>query len=200
MPKEVSDLIAEADRRYDDFYGAGLGRRFPRHIPSNSAVVHGAMAHLKEEGILRGNVFCEWGCGFAVATGIASLLGFEAYGIEIEPELVELATQLAADFKIPVEILTADYLPDGYEECEGIGGKDLLLPEATTSRGDVRHAPSYEGLDPDEVDLFFVYPWPGQEELMMDLFTSVACAGSVLLIYLGDNEIAAYLHEGGEDE
>ena len=200
IPEKVVALIAEADRRCDAFYNAGLGRRFPRYIPSNPAIVHAAIVSLREAGHLRGDVFCEWGCGFAVATCIASLIGFQAYGVEIEPELAELAVKLAEDHKIPVEILNADYLPEGYEECEGVGGKDLLIPEATTSRSGVQLPPSYEGLDPDEVDLFFVYPWPGQEELMMDLFRAVACPGSILLIYLGDDEIAGYLLDEHESD
>lgn len=196
MPEAVSAVIAEADRRADEFYAAGLGRRYPRYIPSNPVVVHAAMKFLREAGHLRGDVFCEWGCGFAVATCVASLLGFRACGVEIEDELAEMAVKLAADHGIPVEILHTDYLPEGYEECDGVGGKDLLVPEATTSRGEIALPPSYDGLDPDEVDLFFVYPWPGQEELMMDLFEAVACPGAILLIYLGDDEIAAYHHDG----
>ena len=52
--------------------------------------------------------------------------------------------------------------------------------------------PVYDGLDPDEVDLFFVYPWPGQEELMMDLFKAVSSEGAILLIYNADGEPTAY--------
>ena len=117
------------------------------------------------------------------ATCMAALLGFEAYGIEIETEIADFAVQLAKDQNIPVEILCTSYLPEGYEECEGIGGKDLLPPEATTSGGvPIDITPIYDGLDPDEVDLFFVYPWPGQEGLMMDLFKAVASEDAILLI------------------
>lgn len=201
VPDDVAALIAEADRRCDDFFNAGLGRRYPRYIPSDPAIVHAAMVYLKESGDIRGEVFCEWGCGFAVATCMASLIGYEAYGIEIEPELADLGDQLAADFNIPAQILCTSYLPEGYEECDGVGGKDLLPPEATISRGDtIDTTPSYEGLDPDEVDVFFVYPWPGQEELMMDLFKSMTTEGAILLIYLGDREIAAYRRTIDDEE
>ncbi len=201
IPNDVATMLAEADRRCDDFFGAGLGRRFPRYLPSDPAIVHAAMISLKEAGYIRGNVFCEWGCGFGVATCMASLIGYEAYGIEIEPVLADLASQLADDHNIPVEILCTSYLPEGYEECDGIGGKDLLPPEATTSHGEfIDTAPSYDGLDPGEVDVFFVYPWPGQEELMMDLFSAVSTEDAILLIYLGDREIAAYRRSVGDDD
>lgn len=201
IPNDVATMLAEADRRCDDFFDAGLGRRFPRYLPSDPAIVYAAMVSLKEAGHVRGNVFCEWGCGFGVATCMASLIGYEAYGIEIEPGLADLANQLAVDHKIPVEILCISYLPEGYEECEGIGGKDLLPPEATTSRGEfIDTTPSYDGLDPDEVDLFFVYPWPGQEELMLDLFKAVSSEDAILLIYHGEREIAAYRRGVGDDD
>lgn len=201
VPDEVAALFAEADRRCDDFFGEGLGRRYPRYIPSDPAIVHAALVHLRERGLVRGRTFCEWGCGFGVAACMASLLGYTAYGIEIEPELADRAETLAADFGIPVTILNTSYLPEGYEECDGVGGKDLLVPEKTTGRGErVEVAPEYEGLDPDEVDVFFVYPWPGQEELMMDLFQAMAGEGALLLVYNGDREITAYLRtEDGED-
>lgn len=200
IPSEVAAVLAEADRRCDDFFDEGLGRRYPRYLPSAPEVVYGAMLSLKEAGYLSGDVFCEWGCGFGVASCMASLMGFEAYGIEIEDELADRATQLAQDFELRVEILCTSYLPEGYEECDGVGGKDLLAPEATTSRGEtIETTPSYEGLDPFEVDLFFVYPWPGQEELMMDLFEAVSSEEAVLLIYHGDGEISAH-RRGGDDD
>ncbi len=44
----------------------------------------------------------------------------------------------------------------------------------------------------DEVDLFFVYPWPGQEEFMMDLFDEVASEDAILLIYQADGETTVH--------
>jgi len=199
MPEDMAALLAEADRRCDQFFEAGLGRQFHRYLPSDSALVYAAMANLKSSGRLRGDVFCEWGCGFGVATCIASLLGFQAYGIEIESELVDRATRLASDLGIPVEILNISYFPEGYEQCDGIGGEDLLVPEATTFFGETPGYPaSYDGLDLDEIGLFFVYPWPGQEQLMMNLFTVLASEGAVLLMYLADREIAAYVRTAEE--
>lgn len=193
IPGEIATMLAEADRRCNAFFDSGLGHRYPRYLPSDPAVVHAAMMALEEAGHLRGKVFCEWGCGLGIATCMAAMIGYEAYGIEIEDELADLATQLAEDLKIPVEILHSSYLPEGYEECDGIGGKDLLAPEATTSRGEsIDTTPAYDGLDPYDVDLFFVYPWPGQEEFMMDLFKAVSNEDAILLVYHCDGEITAY--------
>ena len=193
IPDEVTAMLAEAEQRCDAFFEAGLDRRYPRYLPSNPEKVFAAIATLKESGILRGKVFCEWGSGFGIATCMASLIGFEAYGIEIEDGLVKLSTELARDLSIPAEYLCTSYLPEGYEECEGIGGKDLLPPQATTSGGAIIDTtPLYDGLDPGEVDLFFVYPWPGQEEFMMDLFDEVASEDAILLIYQADGETTVH--------
>ncbi|MGJ8696186.1 MAG: hypothetical protein ACSHYF_07700 [Verrucomicrobiaceae bacterium] len=193
FPPNIATMLAEADRRCDAFFDAGHHRRYPRYLPSNPTKIHSAIVALQESNWLRGNTFCEWGSGFGIATCMASLLGFEAYGIELEQGLADLATQLAYDLDIPVEFLCTSYLPEGYEECEGIGGKDLLLPQATISGGGtIDVTPIYDGLDPDEVDLFFVYPWPGEEEFMMDLFQAVAGEDSILLIYHADGETTAY--------
>jgi hypothetical protein len=193
IPDEVTAMLAEAEQRCDAFFEAGLDRRYPRYLPSNPEKVLAAIATLKESGILRGDVFCEWGSGFGIATCMASLIGFKAYGIEIEDGLVKLSTELAQDLSIPAEYLCTSYLPEGYEECEGIGGKDLLPPQATTSGGAIIDTtPLYDGLDPGEVDLFFVYPWPGQEEFMMDLFDEVASEDAILLIYQADGETTVH--------
>jgi hypothetical protein len=193
IPDKVTVMLAEAEQRCDAFFEAGLDRRYPRYLPSNPEKVFAAIATLKESGILRGDVFCEWGSGFGIATCMASLLGFKAYGIEIEDGLVKLSTELAQDLSIPAEYLCTSYLPEGYEECEGIGGKDLLPPQATTSGGAIIDTnPLYDGLDPGEVDLFFVYPWPGQEEFMMELFDEVASEDAILLIYQADGETTVH--------
>ena len=193
IPDKVITMLAEAEQRCDAFFEAGLDRRYPRYLPSNPEKVFAAITTLKESGLLRGDVFCEWGSGFGIATCMASLIGFKAYGIEIEDGLVKLSTQLARDLSIPAEYLCTSYLPEGYEECEGIGGKDLLPPQATTSGGAIIDiTPLYDGLDPGEVDLFFVYPWPGQEEFMMDLFDEIASEDAILLIYQADGETTVH--------
>ena len=193
IPDKVITMLAEAEQRCDAFFEAGLDRRYPRYLPSNPEKVFAAITTLKESGLLRGDVFCEWGSGFGIATCMASLIGFKSYGIEIEDGLVKLSTQLARDLSIPAEYLCTSYLPEGYEECEGIGGKDLLPPQATTSGGAIIDTtPLYDGLDPGEVDLFFVYPWPGQEEFMMDLFDEIASEDAILLIYQADGETTVH--------
>ena len=75
---------------------------------------------------------------------------------------------------------------------QGIGGKDLVVPAGAASE-----PAAYEFLDPSEIDLFFVYPWPDEEEFMARLFTFLADDGAVLLMYQGEGEISAWRREAG---
>lgn len=186
LPDLIHDLIDEADRRCDQFYNSGEGKRFPKYVPSDPVVVYTALATLQSSGELSGDLFCEWGCGFGVATTLAATLGFEAYGIEIEEKLASQATRLASTFELSTTIMERSYLPDGYEVSEGIGGADLHR------HSDNRAEATYDDLDLTTVDLFFVYPWPGEEEFFMDLFAQVADLEAILLMYHGAGEIAAY--------
>ncbi|MGE9270496.1 MAG: class I SAM-dependent methyltransferase [Verrucomicrobiales bacterium] len=191
LPDAVHDLLDEAEKRAEAFYEAGLGPRFYRYVPSDPLVVYRAMEFLQEEGVLRGNRFCELGCGFGIAAGLASLLGFRATGIEWEADLADRASSLMEHQGLAVEILEQSYLPEGYESCEGMGGKDLVVPGV--GRGGGADTPMYDGLDPAEVDLFFVYPWPDEEEFMRRLFREIGSEGAVLLMYQGEGESSAYL-------
>ena len=76
-------------------------------VPSDYWVVHGVLAALP-----RGR-FSEWGSGIGIATGLAGLLGFEAHGIEIHPELADASRLLLADFGIAATIDTGSYFEIG---------------------------------------------------------------------------------------
>lgn len=59
--------------------------------------------------------FCEWGSGFGIVTGLAELLGFEAQGVEIHPQLADASRRLLADLGLHARIETGDYLLDRFE-------------------------------------------------------------------------------------
>lgn len=186
LPTRVADFLADAETRREAFYRAGLGPRYYRYVPSDPKVVFHALEYLRHSGHLRGQQFCELGCGFAIAAGLAAMLGYQACGLEIEDTLVERAESLMHRWDFDVKIHQESYLPEGFESCEGFGGKDLITPST-------RHASDYENLEATAIDLFFVYPWPDEEEFMRQLFTAIADDGAVLLMYQGEGEISAYL-------
>ena len=73
---------------------------------------------------------CEWGCGLGIVAGMASLLGWEAVGIEQNRDLADMARQLHADFGLWTEILDGD-LFYSYEPADlyyGYMWPDLIEP------------------------------------------------------------------------
>ena len=42
-------------------------------------------------------------------------------------------------------------------------------------------------LEPDDFDLIFAYPWPGEEQVIFDLFGKCAAVGALLLTYHGQD-------------
>jgi len=203
LPARVSALIEEADKRLDHLFESNRNRRVPRFLPSDPVLLYRALDFLTKNDLPPGRVFCEWGSGFGVGAGLAALLGYKSYGLEIEEDLVVLAKELAGDLDIEVENLCTSYFPEGYGSFSAQGGAELMVPEPSSRWEDaVVEVPTYEGMDceVDEIDLFYVYPWPGEQELMHDLFDAVAADGAILIAYYGDKDIAAFRKTVGEDD
>ncbi|HEX6695093.1 MAG TPA: class I SAM-dependent methyltransferase [Longimicrobiales bacterium] len=107
--------------------------------------------------------FLEFGSATGVITIMADMLGYEAYGIELDPALVDLARSLAATFDSRATFVAGSFLPDGYR---------WVAPSGDTRRGTIGDGISgYRalGLELDAFDYVFAYPWPGEDLLMQDI-------------------------------
>ena len=60
--------------------------------------------------------FVELGSGAGVVTILADLLGFDAYGIELDPWLVDAAARLAASVGSGAEFVAGSFVPPGLRE------------------------------------------------------------------------------------
>ncbi|HBJ34149.1 MAG TPA: hypothetical protein DDZ51_05175, partial [Planctomycetaceae bacterium] len=69
----------------------------------------------------RGSTFLEWGSGLGVVAIMASRMGFDAAGIEIQPELVDLAQSLAKRYSADVDFVCGSFVPDGFEPDASVG-------------------------------------------------------------------------------
>ncbi len=174
-PSRVSRLLREADSRIREYLEQqrGHGRGF---VASNFALVHTALERIVAEGLARGPLFCEWGSGFGVVAMLASMLDFEAYGIEIQSELVLAAEDLADCLGCDVRFAHGSFVAS----CDAD-----LNDSAEHSWWHTTEGSAYEDLDvdPEEFDLFFGYPWPGEEHLFDALFVRYASVGALLLTY-----------------
>ena len=191
VPEPFASLIKDADERWDKFWAQKLNKRYPRYVASEPAQVYAALKHVRDEGLALGERFIEWGSGFGVATSLAAQLGFEATGIELEDGLVKIAEKLAEKHQTGAEFIATTYIPEGYISYDHVGGSDIVPDD---SFGYQTELPRYDGMDIglDEIDVFFVYPWPGEQEMMLKLFESVANEDAILIAYYGDQEICIY--------
>jgi hypothetical protein len=55
-------------------------------------------------------VFCEWGSGLGVVTGMAEILRFRAFGIEIDATLAEQSRGLLKSQGLTSKVITGSYL------------------------------------------------------------------------------------------
>lgn len=191
VPEPFASLIQDADDRWEKFWSQKLNKRYPRYVASEPGQVYAALRHVRDEGLALGERFIEWGSGFGVATSLAAQLGFEATGIELEDGLVAIAESLAEKHQTGAKFIATTYIPEGYISYDHVGGSDIVPDD---SFGHQAEPPRYDGMDIglDEIDIFFVYPWPGEQEMMLKLFESVASEDAILITYYGDQEICIY--------
>jgi len=180
IPADVIRFIAEADRRIEKFQEDA---RIPGFVASDYALAYRLLRDLSASTFARGRQFCEWGSGFGVVTCLAAMLDFDACGIEIENELVDEARQLAADFELPAEFIQGSFVPRGAERRVYAAGVYSWF----TTDGD--HAYDELGLDPNDLDVVFAYPWPDEEAVTAELFEWYAGNGAVLATYHGTDGI-----------
>jgi hypothetical protein len=176
LPGDVRSFLREAERRVERFQRTG---RAPAFVPSDYRRAYSALRALAAVDLAPGRLFCEWGSGFGVVACLATMLDFDACGIEIEDELVDAARRLAADFGLPVDFLHGSFVPLGGEDClETCGAFAWLTTDEGTTHNEL-------GLAPDDFQVIFAYPWPDEERATADLFERYAAAGAVLVTYHG---------------
>ncbi|MFT7639546.1 MAG: hypothetical protein ACI9G1_001282 [Pirellulaceae bacterium] len=183
-------LLKEAHLRIDEF----LRRQKPvihNFVASDFRTVDACLKWIDDERLASGKNFCEWGCGFGVVAMLAALHEFYACGIEVEPDLIAAATELAEDFDVDVEFAQGSLIPDG--------GLDVALELESLiqlEHIDTDSPSAYEelGIDVDEFDLIFAYPWPGEELYWETIFDDFACTGALLLTYHGIEDLRLHRH------
>jgi SAM-dependent methyltransferase len=178
IPSDVAALIAHAKQRIDELEDKSRAA-MPAFVPSDFELAYRALAAIDSTNLATGRRFLEWGSGIGVVACLAAQLGFDAIGIEIESPLVEIANDLAASHNLDAEFICGSFVPHGTEVT--VGTADDFAWLSTT--GPV----AYDDLDlePNDFDLIFAYPWPGEEQIIFDLFAHHAATGALLLTYHG---------------
>lgn len=186
LPQRVRDLLDDADERVERFHYEHRDRPVPAFVASDFVEAYHAIRSVVELNLAPGARFAEWGSGVGAVTCLASLFGFDAIGIEIEDELVVAARGLAEDHSIEAEFVCGSFVPSGGDEILEANAYNLAK-NVTWLRTDGDDAYEHLGLDPDDFDLVFAYPWPGEEDAIYDLFSEYAADGALLMTHHGEN-------------
>lgn len=147
---------------------------FHPFVAADYPVVLEALISLREPGLK----FLEWGSATGVITIMADLLGFDAYGIEIDRDLVDQARDLARRTGSNARFTAGSFLPTGYRWKNR--GDDRL---GTIGYGDSGYLEL--GMPLEDFDLVFGYPWAGEEPMMHDLMRVYGRADARLLVQTG---------------
>ncbi|MEX0612431.1 MAG: hypothetical protein WD738_14350 [Pirellulales bacterium] len=180
LPANVIGLLAQAHRLITTLEKESQPA-LAAFVPSDFELVYRALVSIQARRLATGRRFIEWGSGLGVVTCLAEWVGFDAVGIEVEPRLVNMAETLAADHRVDVEFVCGSFVPRGAE---------LLLDRLVDVAWLSPHGPdgySELELDPDDFDVVFAYPWPGEEQVVFDLFADYAAVGALLLTYHGQD-------------
>ena len=182
-PPEAAALIADAQARIDAFIESRLADPVNSFVPSNFSLVYGALRCVAHAHLSPGPLFCEWGSGAGVVTCLAAMAGFDACGIEFEADLVALSERLANDHGLKVSFYRGNLVPYGGQKiAERVGDFEWLA---------VGGSDPYEqmGLDVDDFDMVFAYPWPGEQHVIERLFDRFAADGALLMTYNGSEGV-----------
>ncbi len=183
------DLRARLTALYDE--GWQMWSRFDvevRHhswhpfVPADAERVVEALLTLQTPGLR----FLEWGSGLGVITIAADLLGFDAYGIELDPDLVRAARRLAAKYESRARFVVGSFLPGGYEWKPRSGDARLgTIGEGTPGYAELGHPL-------EDFDVVFGYPWTGEEPMMHDVLRQFGGRRARLLIYGATTGVEVY--------
>ena len=180
LPPDVTRFVKELEERLALFLE---GKPFAQDgfVACDHRAVAKALIGVQQTQLASGNSFCEWGSGFGGVASVASLLGFESYGIEINLEILRHSVRLAEDFELSVEFVEGSFIP--------VGSDDLVDSAFIDNDGDLTLECHFDdayqamGLEVSDFDVIFVFPWPTEAALLANIFDRFASSGALLLIY-----------------
>jgi hypothetical protein len=187
LQARLTALCAEGWALWDQFDEQVRAHHFHPFVAAEYEVVIDALMRHRGPNLR----FLEWGAATGVITTAADLLGFDAYGIELEPSLVTTARALAKRFESRAKFVVGSFLPTGYQWRSRDGDR------RTGTLGIGESGYRELGLALDDFDVVFGYPWDGERELMLDLMNQYGRADAILLLNHVNDGVVAY--RGGRE-
>jgi len=165
-----SPLWSEAYEIWERFEKAD---GFEAYVPADYAAVLRSLQQLQGKAIS----VLEWGSGLGVVTIMASRLGFDAYGLEISPQLVDHARKLALKYASNAIFAQGSFVPNEYSWNPEMGEDG--------TRTDFDAADGYHQLDMrlSDFDVVYAYPWPDEHAVFADILRGHGRPEGWLLTY-----------------
>tara|TARA_R110002072_G_scaffold10569_35_gene49272 strand:- start:2387 stop:2983 length:597 start_codon:yes stop_codon:yes gene_type:complete len=161
-PELTDELFEDICREGFDLWTDFVARRgglYHKLIPADHRAARGPLEQQRE----RAHSFVELGSGMGVITILADLMGYDAYGIEIDPELVDESCKLAERFGSRATFVEGSFVPLEYrDETELLDTDSLTLTEGADAYDEL-------GMDFADFDLVFGFPWPGEEDWLFEM-------------------------------
>ena len=173
IPPAVLDRLLEAGSEAWDEFRALANERFHLFIPCDHRGAYEALRKLRAHAV----TFVELGSASGVVTIMADMLGFEAFGIEIEPWLVNRAVDLAEEFGSSAVFAEGSFVsPDYVDELENLSAEFHTPIDGADGFDEL-------GIELSECDLVFAYPWPGEEDWLREMVRRFGRPDTLLLTY-----------------
>src|SRR4051812_29903089 len=149
LDARLDALCADGWAFYERFDETVRTEDFHPFVPADYATVRSALVALRAPG----RRFLEWGSASGIITIMADLLGFEAYGIELDSSLVATARATAAKHHSKARFAEGSFIPSGYKWRPSDGdGRTGTIGEGPSVYREI-------GLALDDFDIVFGYPW-----------------------------------------
>lgn len=176
----IDALIGEGCEIFDQFDETVRVKAFHPFVPADYRQVLDTLLAIQNSGHLPRRpgrpTFLELGSATGVIAIVADMLGFEAFGIELDAGLVATARQLAERHESRARFAAGSFLPAGYR----------WKPESGDARmGTIGSGPSAYmelGRALDDFDVVYAYPWDGETPIMLDLMRRYGNPNAQLLL------------------
>ena len=171
--EDIRRLHREGEAIWKQFDLDVRKENFHPFVPAAYETVLTELLALRQPGLR----FLEWGSATGIITIMADMLGYDAYGIELDADLVRVARELASRFGSQAKFATGSFIPAGYTWRSATGDPR----QGTIGTG----VPGYAelGAELETFDYVFAYPWTGEEPMMQDIIRRRGGTGTVLLQY-----------------
>ncbi len=167
---EFADLWSDAEKLWDQHQESP---GFHAYVSADYSAIFTALQQLRNSAV----TVLEWGSGLGIATIMASRMGFEAYGIEAEQELLEHSDRLANAYGSTATFAQGSFVPDEFRH------QSETHHEQKKTIIDLADAYGKLGLKLDHFDLVYSYPWPNEIDLYKRIMQIHGKQPSVLLTY-----------------